>query len=40
MEYYDENIDLHEVSKFSEANILVHNIFDFVPERKIRSKEI
>ena len=39
MNYYHENVDFHEVSKFSEANTLVHNIFDFVPERKIMSKE-
>ena len=40
LNFYNENVDFHEVSKFSEANTLVNSIFDFVPERKIRSKEI
>lgn len=33
LKYYNENVDIHEVSKFSDAHLLVHNIFDFVPER-------
>jgi hypothetical protein len=33
MKFYNENIDIHEVSKFNEANLLVRSIFDFVPER-------
>lgn len=38
LKYYHKNVDVHEVSKFREANILVHKIFDFVPERKTTSK--
>ena len=33
LKYYNENVDFHEVSKFSEAKMLVNSIFDFVPER-------
>ena len=40
LKYYNENVDIHEVSKFSEAKSLVNNVFDFVPERKRSSEAI
>jgi hypothetical protein len=32
--FYTDEIDIHEVSQFKDASILVEKIFDFVPERK------
>jgi hypothetical protein len=40
LKYCSDNVDFHEVSKFSKASNLVNSIFDFVPDRIIKSKEI